>query len=583
MLVLEKFLEPIATPSGCGCVLIDPGFPTAAAAQAANVYEGAPFREEEFRDLLHRQGLVALSQTPSSRHLLSVTERLSHSRFWERISSPVLGTKAGESRRQITESEIFLRTAIFDALDPSLRDYVGKLAALRDGAQVLIGEPLPSSDNVAGLAELDLINEGSPPSATPTARYLASRHSDWGTWNLNALEVSGLSPKSDWYEVATREPYIRRNLIFHMAQVGNLDYIENVISDFRWWALRIANEGTAALAADLRGVTDRKVFASIGRLLDSIPDVEARSADEIATRVVTYDGNIAELLRRSAAAFLRSDEPASPDTPKLFILLAGSRGTEIRDVIRWTADAIGREIARRGLGLLCGVEPGSDQIAIAGFTEESRLLQRDPAHALRIVTYQNLPQGTELPPGTSVRFAANQAIGSVGLADDVILLGGAEWVERVCAEAISAGKPVYPVPGTGSAAERLFAQQQAATPESTAVESEIAPLDGARSYPPWARPIVDVQDAQAIAISLLDQIASPPLPQTGAFSLELLQQWNDYLDPASDNRNFFDWKPVTPQLAVKTLLQLLESSQTGQRLIAFTSFWDSPLRNWQHR
>jgi formylglycine-generating enzyme required for sulfatase activity len=580
LLVIEKLREPVPIPSGCGCVLIDPDFFGAAASGAMSVYEGAPLSQEQLLPLAHdSMGRQILYRMPSSRHLLAVVEHLSLSRSWARISPQVLKATDEQNQRKITESEIFLRTAIFDALDPASREYAGKLAALREGAHVLIGEPLLSTDNVAGLAELDLLEEGSPPRATPTARYIASHHSDWGTWNVNALETFGLSPTSDWYEVSTREPYIRRNLIFHIAQARNLDYIENVISDFRWWHLRIANEGTSALVADLRGVTDKKVFASIGRLVDSIPDLTARTAEEIASWIVSYDGNIAEVLRRSAAAFLKSQELSSPDTPKRFILLAGSRGTEIRDVIRWTADAIGREIARKGFGLMCGVEPGSDQAAIAGFSEESRLRERDPARALRIVTYQDHPQGAELPPGTSVRIAANQAVGSVGLADYIILLGGADWVKRVYDEATSAGKPVYPVPGTESAAEHLFAQQPVAIHQSSQVEaneSQTTPSPVTRSNPLWARPIRDLRDAQAVAAALLDQIAGPPLGPTDGYPPDLLQHWNDYLDPASDTRNFFDWKPVTPQLAVGTLLQLLESSQTGERLIAFTSFWAHP-------
>jgi formylglycine-generating enzyme required for sulfatase activity len=510
LLILEKFQEAVAIPEGCGCILIDPAFPVAAQRFHPGVYEGsqedcAAVEEPLVQRLVERNAMPGETgwQLDASPHLLSVFEKMSQSAVWSSVKWR-LGDAFPPSRLSVAGREERLRVAVFDAMDPAYRDSVGQLAALRPDAPERARQGIGLQEFAAALEGLDLVEgiDGATPRATETARYLARRHSDWGTWNLKVLEQFGLPTQLDWYESASRYEYIRRNLIFHLREAAYLDFIEGIISDFRWWSLRIVNDGAAALLGELRTVTDRRVFASIGRLLDSIPNIETLSAEEIARRVIAYDGAIAELLRESAKTFLRTAKANVSVAPERFILLAGSRqAPQLVDEVKWAAEAIAREIARRGFGLVSGAQPGSDQIAIEAFISESRTLGKDPALGLRIVTSGKHLNGIQLPEGTAIHYVDYQQTGSVGLADAVVVLGGAAMLQSVFEAALSAGKPSFPIRGTGSAAQRLFDRLASQGAVNTDLE--------------WARPIQDKEDAAAVAKALIDEIAAPvvkPMP-----------------------------------------------------------------------
>ena len=375
LLILENFQDAIVIPNGCGCILIDPGFATVAPLLSADVYEG---RSEDY-SVLSKQLVKALDDPgpdggaslwglEPSPHVLSVLNHLSKSRLWSDVESRLLRevTSGKWMGGSAVEREKRVRTFVFDALDPVLRNCVGQLATLREDAPSWTRLSIAFDDHVAAVAGLDLIEVAdSAPRATATARYLAGRHSDWPSWNLTVLEQFGLPEPLGWYESAIRHEYVRRNLIFHWWQALRPGFVEEVISDFRWWALRILNDGAAALVDDVRLVGRRLQFTSFGRLLDSIPNMASLSAEEIALRVVGYEFSIPELLRDSAAQFLRTTKSRVTVEPERYILLAGSsQEPEIGDHVTWASQTIAREIARRGFGLVCGVQPGSDRLAI---------------------------------------------------------------------------------------------------------------------------------------------------------------------------------------------------------------------------
>jgi len=509
LLVLENFQDAVVIPNGCGCILIDPGFAAVAPLLSADVYEG---RSDDYA-VLSEQLVKALDDPgpgagaslwglEPSPHVLSVLNHLSQSRLWSDVKSRLTHdyTFRNSIGGSAVENEKKARMVVFDALDPALRDCVGKLAVLREDAPSWARSSIAFDDQVASLAGLELIElSDSSPRATATARYLAGRHSHWPTWTLSVLALFGMPTPLGWYESATRYEYVRRNLIFHLRQARDLDLIESVISDFRWWALRILNDGAAALVDELRTVNDRKIFSLIGRLLDSIPNMASLSAEEIAQRVVGYDFSISELLRDSAERFLQTTKSRVTVQPEEYILLAGSRQEpDIGNQVRWASQAIAREIARRGFGLVCGVQPGADQVAIAAFVAESNRLGRNPGVGLKIVTFEHDLHGAALPDGTAVNYVDNQATDSIRFADAVVLLGGANWMRQVFEAASAARKPLFPIPGTGSAAATLFRQLVS----QGAVHTDL----------PWARSIETVEDAAAVATALLDQIATPATP-----------------------------------------------------------------------
>jgi hypothetical protein len=223
------------------------------------------------------------------------------------------------------------------------------------------------------------------------------------------------------------------------------------------------------------------------------------SVEEVAQRVVACKFPISDLLRNSAARFLHSTKSPVTSQPERFILLAGSRlEPEMGDHVRRASEAIAREIARRGFGLVCGVQPGSDQVAIAAFAAECTRLGRNPGVGLKIVTFEQDRHGAVLPEGAAVYYVDDQAADSIRFADAVVLLGGANRIRQVFDAASAARKPLFPVPGTGSAAATIFRQL---------VARGLAHRDL-----PWARSIDSERDAAAVATALLDQIVAPAVP-----------------------------------------------------------------------
>jgi len=184
--------------------------------------------------------------------------------------------------------------------------------------------------------------------------------------------------------------------------------------------------------------------------------------------------------------------------PSRFILLAGSRRSSplarVRRQTEWAAEAVAKEIARAGFGLVCGTQRGSDQIAIAAFTAEMTARQLDTADALRIVTFTDDLNGATLPEGTAIQYSNDQVTDSLAHADAVVLLGGNQWVRQVAVSASRVGKRVFPIPGTGEAAAELFKEQ---------VSNGIAHRDL-----PWSRKIERKEDAEAVATALLKELTS---------------------------------------------------------------------------
>jgi formylglycine-generating enzyme required for sulfatase activity len=506
LLVLEKFQDPVVIPSGCGCILIDPGFAAVVGLSGARVYEG---RSEDY-EVVRKQLIETITermpgetgwQLEPSPHVLSVFDQLSLSPVWPDVKYRLAQASAfGGTAGTPVEREVRVRSALFDALDPALRDSVSELAALREDAPDWACSSIAFDDQIAALAGLDLIEvAGSSPRSTATARYFAERHSGWPGWNLKVLEQFGVPIPLGWYRSATLYEYLRRNLIFHLRQSRRMDLIEEAISDFRWWTLRVRNDSAAALMDELRTVTGQKQFTSFGRLLDTIPSMASLSAEEIAQGVVDVNFSIPDVLRDSAAVFLRETKSRITSQPEEYILLAGSRQQpEIDDQVRWASHAIAREIARRGFGLLCGAQPGSDQIAIKAFVAECNRLGRNPGVCLRIVTSESNLHGVALPEGAPVHYVDDQIAGSIQFADAVVLLGGASWMRQIFDAAYAARTRLFPIPGTGSAAASLFRQLVA----QGTMHRDL----------PWARAIENTEDAAAVATALLDQIAAPALP-----------------------------------------------------------------------
>jgi formylglycine-generating enzyme required for sulfatase activity len=574
LIVFEKPDGDFVLPAGCSGVLIDPAFQTLAdLPDSTPCYEGLPEAAakvaygaaEALRKELPEVVLADLRRSP---RLVEVALGMTSDKAnWPEIRERLAQSLPEEWPR--TRDSGFIGTAMrlinlgFEAMDPVVIGAAGIAAALRDEARGELVRRLIPPEIGKRLEETEFA-EG--PDYVPEAviRKILSRSRRWPEWNIKVLEAMGVL-QGDWFDKVSDDVYARQNLIYHLLQAGNLSFIERAVTNFSWWALRIGKDGAASLVSELLSLPgDDEPLSQIRAFLNSLPNNTELSVDEYAAAISRSDLPLPQTLRDGARVGATKQESVKPEH---FILLAGSRLSaqeELDQVTAWAADAVAREIANRGLGLICGIQSGSDSLALQTFIEQRSARNLPPGPALKVVTYA----GPDLPfhalpfplPPETVLLRADDAV-AVAQADAVVLLGGFEWVRRTGTAAIEAGKRIFPVPGTGGASEVLFHEQGRANAALTDV--------------PWAGPIGTKEDARRIAGAVLDDIVG-----TRATNLQsLISDWARYIGPDGDRLPLFDWRLVTPALSAGELHRLIWSKSAEERVVGFSSFWLHPERH----
>ncbi len=446
-------------------VMLDPDFPATALNWAlARVIEGdkdaVNVVVEKWRASLIARGAFGpemFDLFPHSPHVCELLDRISRSRVWNSIGPVVNQTVASMQKEDsqgpatVSSFERRFRRTVFASLDSGLRDAAGTLAALGDAAPGELRKGLADPETASTLEWLDLVSiKNSTPHATGTCKFLAAENPSWAEWNLQGLSLLGVSVPDNLLGPATDSSYVRANLIGFLREGNRLDLINIVLSDFQWWQLRIDKGESAAFEKELKG------WSVIGGFLAATSDFESLTAPAAAFRLAGFRGPIPSQLLESANIFLQQ---TAPPRQRRFILVAGSRTrdsqSKLREEIAWMAAAIGRELSRRGYGLVCGAELGCDTAAIAAFVKESQLYGRNPYRDLRIVTYEDLPRELPLSPEVKVTYTDDQVTASIQMADAVILLGGNQWVRLHIQRRHSSGKASISGPRNGRSRRRV--------------------------------------------------------------------------------------------------------------------------------
>lgn len=498
LLIYDRPDDVLRIPTGSKAVLLNPEiFAMFELAEDTPVYEGpeaaitpvAARMAEKLQGVLPEDLIGDLSHSP--RLLEMATQMTSDEQVWpairERFPEEWRLASANASRTVVAMA-VRMGVASFEALEPRLLWAAGIAGALLDDVTEVFARRLVAPDAWQQLKDFGL-TKGVGYEATGSCRTIARRSRQWRDWNSQILQVAGIN-RETWLDLMAAEPYLRRHTIVHLMEAGVFWLVEEIVTDFRWWRLRIEQDGIRAVLQDLESLPEKAVdVRDVNAFLKGLWKDSALNASEVAQAIAQYGQPLPEQLRKTAAGTIAS----SGAPPAHFILLAASRPATVAGVVEdrvlWAAEAIANEIALHNCGLICGAEGGGDATAVNAFIKKRSAMQLPAGPALQIVTQGDEPLHFAVPPGTKVIRSEDQVIDSVRLADTVVLVGGNLFVGKVARFAQEIGKRVFAVPGAGGMAADLF---RASWP--------------APSQPAWAAPI-DTSDAAArVADALLDAI-----------------------------------------------------------------------------
>jgi hypothetical protein len=371
-------------------------------------------------------------------------------------------------------------------------------------------------------------------------RLLASQDQGARKWHS---EILAHAPES--LAASLQIPYWRKNLVYHADRAGARQWADHTITSFQWWATRFALDGPRAMREDLASSPDME------KLLTRVES--ATSPEQLAQRIAADDFQIPDKLRSSAREWLAEAERTKVPA----VLVAGDRALSIAPVTRWTAHALGRELAHRGWTLVAGTQRGVDHIVINAFVEEHRRRNTDHRPHLKLISFETDHHGLTIEGGFDVTIVPSTMDPLLAQSTAIILLAGNEWVQTIGQIAAERRIPVFPIAATGLAAEELFQQ---------AVTQQRLPANH-----PASMKIQSTRQAQMVAALVLDSIQKPPASPPGPELPARLDNWKKFLDPASDKRSIFDWRSSTPALLPSQIEQLAKSPDPVHRILAYSS------------
>jgi hypothetical protein len=230
----------------------------------------------------------------------------------------------------------------------------------------------------------------------------------------------------------------------------------------RWLSEEALHDAQIKLAQQARDVADLEqlVYMRLGvqmRTFSELTGTVELAAFE-AIRYAEWRNCVPKLLdsnetsqspRRS-----RRLETATAYHPRAWILVAGSGNRSgLSSEVIYSSEAIGKMLAREGYGLVTGGWPGVDYLTASSFAEAVQKFDRHlEDFLLQVVPARGEPDfkgGRVLPVSDDIGVAIEKA-------DAVVLISGAGGTRLIGERAITRGKPVFPVPGTGGDARQVF-------------------------------------------------------------------------------------------------------------------------------
>jgi pimeloyl-ACP methyl ester carboxylesterase len=169
-----------------------------------------------------------------------------------------------------------------------------------------------------------------------------------------------------------------------------------------------------------------------------------------------------------------------------WVIVAGSGGSDepLTRAERLMIDPIAHALVDAGHGLIGGGWPGVDAAIATAFEEKVRLLDGDPVTAIR--QYVSSSFHPVFEGGTIFEVEDNEEE-PLRLASAMIVIGGGEGALRYARKARQRGIPIFEIPQTGGAAERLQDPKQR--------KGKLSPLTAVRARQIAQRIMEDIREA----------------------------------------------------------------------------------------
>jgi SLOG cluster4 family len=236
----------------------------------------------------------------------------------------------------------------------------------------------------------------------------------------------------DW-ALLPNDGYLLQHFVYHLshAKPGSvLELIENLD-----WLLLSGSTSVAGAEEPLRAKTS-----------------ESPETDRLRLLQAYVDHHPSEHVRRMAQARVL----LAHNGPTRWIHVIGLAQYALPDNVLGVSRRIGRELARWGYGLLDGGFSGVDYVTAESFCNQLQLADTDPSQALLHIVG---PRGTaQFKLGAVQQLAeADRTAVMIRKADAIVAIGGDGYTLEHCRLAAAAGKPVFPIPGSGGDAANFYA------------------------------------------------------------------------------------------------------------------------------
>jgi hypothetical protein len=246
----------------------------------------------------------------------------------------------------------------------------------------------------------------------------------------------------DWV-LGLGDLYFARALSYHLARTGRQSTLLDLLSDFGFIEIRLKLEGRPGLIGDLNRLVSAPPW------VDQFRSYLSRGTDPDPVFISSDLGSSPEMLQLGQRSARRQLLVAG--RPFASVLVAGTGSYELPQAVLWMAECVGRELARKGFGLITGGWQGVDYVSADAYVVELSRMGAPQEVLIQIVDSNSTPDY----PGGTTHFATTDSITeAVERSQAVVLLGGVGGTGLVGQQALWLQRPIWAPGGTeGDAAD----------------------------------------------------------------------------------------------------------------------------------
>jgi hypothetical protein len=267
----------------------------------------------------------------------------------------------------------------------------------------------------------------------------------------------------DW-ALLPNDGYLLQHFVYHLshARPGSvLELIENLD-----WLLLSGSTSVAGAEEPADPLRDQVAVTEPGRgigeaIAKRLADTgapfraeasEAPETDRLRLLQAYADHHPSEHVQRMA----RARVSLAHNGPTRWIHVIGLGQYTLPAHVLGVSRRIGRELARWGYGLLDGGYSGVDYVTAESFCLQLQLADTDPSQALLHIVGPRSTVQYKLGDVQQLAEADRKAL-MIRKADAIVAIGGDGYTLEHCRLAAAAGKPVFPIPGSGGDAANFYA------------------------------------------------------------------------------------------------------------------------------